>query len=490
MNNIARRIKKVRNTYPRLNERQRFSVIVIAIAIVGLAMVTLLHAAPYVASFEVENGTLGTNAQKSTDGLASGGSFVEFKTGSASSTFSVKVVQDHFVDQNGATLQLHGVNRGGTDNSCTQFNKYADDPGNDGLPLTNGIGSTNIQYTSTMASSLLSWDKPGTSLAGPHAINVVRIPLNEDCWLGINGAQNGFSGAGGANYRNFVKAQIDALTAQHMYVILDLHWAAPGTWLPGTANGSTGYGNGQNVAPDTDHSIAFWQQVATAYKNYPNALFDLFNEPGVHCPGISGCDGTYFGDNHAALNTYLNGGSYTYQAGDNGNVGGARTNQTYQIAGIQQLVTTIRNTGATNPIVIESLGWGGSGYVDEWAKYMPVDPLNQIAIETHSYNGEMSTPTNAANYIASMRSYNLIGKFPFILGEFGGDIGNGNCSTWSGASYVTNTLTALNNAGLSYTPWVWGQGEGCGQVLVSNVDTGAVSPSGAAEKPIFQTLQP
>jgi hypothetical protein len=30
---------------------------------------------------------------------------------------------------------------------------------------------------------------------------------------------------------------------------------------------------------DTDNSIAFWTQVATDYKTYPNVIFDLFNEP-------------------------------------------------------------------------------------------------------------------------------------------------------------------------------------------------------------------
>lgn len=31
--------------------------------------------------------------------------------------------------------------------------------------------------------------------------------------------------------------------------------------------------------PNTDHSIAFWEQVANYFKNDKDVIFDIFNEP-------------------------------------------------------------------------------------------------------------------------------------------------------------------------------------------------------------------
>ena len=56
-------------------------------------------------------------------------------------------------------------------------------------------------------------------------INAVRLPLNEDCWLGINGAPARYSGA---RYRAAIRAYVARLNHAGLYVILDLHWSAPG----------------------------------------------------------------------------------------------------------------------------------------------------------------------------------------------------------------------------------------------------------------------
>src|SRR5262245_1479096 len=58
-------------------------------------------------------------------------------------------------------------------------------------------------------------------------INVVRIPLNEDCWLGINGITAAYAGA---NYRYAVIDYVNLLNQYGIAVILDLHWNAPGAF--------------------------------------------------------------------------------------------------------------------------------------------------------------------------------------------------------------------------------------------------------------------
>src|SRR5207249_3664448 len=58
--------------------------------------------------------------------------------------------------------------------------------------------------------------------------NTLRLPLNEDCWLGINGVNPAYSGA---NYRQAIASYVSLLNQNGLYVILDLHWSAPGTTL-------------------------------------------------------------------------------------------------------------------------------------------------------------------------------------------------------------------------------------------------------------------
>src|SRR4029078_1855395 len=73
-------------------------------------------------------------------------------------------------DGKGRVVHLRGVNRSGTEYACVQGYGIFDGP--------NGARSV---------SAIASW----------HT-NIVRIPLNEQCWLGINGVKPAY---GGASYR-------------------------------------------------------------------------------------------------------------------------------------------------------------------------------------------------------------------------------------------------------------------------------------------------
>ncbi len=54
---------------------------------------------------------------------------------------------------------------------------------------------------------------------------VVRIPLNQDCWLNINGVNPQY---GGENYINAIYDFVVRLNNHGINAILDLHWTAPG----------------------------------------------------------------------------------------------------------------------------------------------------------------------------------------------------------------------------------------------------------------------
>lgn len=99
-------------------------------------------------------------------------------------------------------------------------------------------------------------------------------------------------------------SQAYSLNAAGLYVILDLHWTAPGTKVA----------DGQRPMPD-DHSGAFWASVASTLKANPAVVFDAFSNAG--------------------------------EPPDN--------NTLYTPVGMQYLVDQIRATGATQPILLGGL---------------------------------------------------------------------------------------------------------------------------------------
>ncbi|HVA90589.1 MAG TPA: cellulase family glycosylhydrolase, partial [Chloroflexota bacterium] len=110
-------------------------------------------------------------------------------------TIGLHVQGNRLVNASNQPVTLRGANRSGTEYSCLGGPNFADGP-------------TDAASVQAMA----SW-----------GLNTVRVPLNEDCWLGINGVA-----VGGAIYQQDIKSWVDTLTQNGMYVILDLHWSAPG----------------------------------------------------------------------------------------------------------------------------------------------------------------------------------------------------------------------------------------------------------------------
>ncbi len=87
-------------------------------------------------------------------------------------------------------------------------------------------------------------------------INAVRVPLNEDCWLGINGLNLAYSGVA---YRSAIEDYVAQLNAAGLYVILEVHWNAPGNEQAA----------GQREMLDASHGYTLWRSIATAFKAHP-----------------------------------------------------------------------------------------------------------------------------------------------------------------------------------------------------------------------------
>jgi hypothetical protein len=224
----------------------------------------------------------------------------------------------------------------------------------------------------------------------------VRVPLNEDCWLGINGVAPAYSGA---NYRTAIGNYVSLLHSYGLAVILDLHWNAPGTTVA----------SGQQVMADADHGPAFWSSVASWFKADPGVLFDLYNEP------------------H----------DVTWQCWRDG----CNTSDGWRTAGMQGLVNAVRGTGATQVILLGGLGWASD--LSQWLQWKPSDWRNQTAASLHMYDfGGCVGPACWSSRVSPVSS-----SVPVVTGE----VGSSDCAP----GYVSDFATWADGAGVSYLGWTW-----------------------------------
>ncbi len=99
---------------------------------------------------------------------------------SPASAPGLRVSGDAMTD-GGQVVHLHGVNRSGTEYACIQGWGIFDGP---------------------------SDDASVAAIAGWHA-NIVRVPVNEDCWLGINGVKSEYGG------QNYIDALVNYVNLLH-----------------------------------------------------------------------------------------------------------------------------------------------------------------------------------------------------------------------------------------------------------------------------------
>lgn len=311
----------------------------------------------------------------------------------------------HLVNGANQIVQLHGADRAGSEWSClygATFNDHTDQASIDAMKAWN--------------------------------INAVRIPLNEDCWLGINGVDYG-----GAQYQAALKTYVNLLTSNGMAVILDLHWAAPGTEQA----------NGQLGMADADHAFIFWSQVAAAFASKGASdtsqnsmvIFDLFNEPFI-----------------TDWNCWFNGGTC---AVDYNKV-------PYQVVGMGQLYNAVRGSGAQNVVIM-----GGLGYSSDFSQWVSevstLKGATNIAASWHVYsnnanynNYQYSCPNEWNNYSGTCPSALqtaeqanipsvLAAGYPFIVGETEVSYeGYPSLLNW-----WKNQLDWIDSQQQSYLAWEW-----------------------------------
>lgn len=98
---------------------------------------------------------------------------------------------------------IKGVNRPGTEYSCIQYNRIFDGPIDQA-----SINAMKV-FSSPLSSSLHYFYHFTNFLFQSWKINSVRVPINEDCWLGTGGVNPSVSGD---NYLTPVVNYVKSLT--------------------------------------------------------------------------------------------------------------------------------------------------------------------------------------------------------------------------------------------------------------------------------------
>lgn len=322
---------------------------------------------------------------------------------------SLHVVGNRIYD-NAIPIALAGVHRAGTEYSCVH-----------------GVGIFDGPSDVASIQAIKTWSR----------INAVRVPLNEDCWLGINGAPAQYSGA---NYQSAISNYVTLLLENGLYPILDLHWSAAGSELA----------LAQAPMPDQDHSPAFWSQVATMFKGNLGVVFDLFSEPN---PAN--------GQETAEAWACWRDGTTAVDAGSCSGIG-------YAAAGMQSLLTAVRAAGANNLVLLA--GVVAANALSQWSVYKPDDPAGNVAAAWHLYNDRACSTTSCFDTKVAP----IAQSYPVVATE----IGEKDCL----GTFITTAMDWLDARQQGYVALTWDTWTGNCLSLISDYTATPTNPYGLTYK--------
>ena len=394
--------------------KQRTRVIVVAAGVVSVAaaatLVPILHPWSARSTGVTRPGPESTTGARSTPAAASSAE----ATPAAALHPGLNVAGNELVDGNGRQVILHGADISGTESTCAQ--NWTTDPFG-GQPE----------------------DDPRT-VAAMHAwhLNAIRIPLNEDCWLGINGVE-----VGGPAYRSSIASMVRDYAAGGFYVIVDLHWSAPGNHRA----------LAQNPAPDEEHSPAFWKSVAETFRGDDRVVFDLFNEPYFYWVADGSNEWRCLWDGCEMTQLVTGGSPYTLS-------------EKWSTAGFTQLISVIRGTGASNLVLAAGANWARD--LSGWLEYRPHD--SNLAASWHAYT---SANPSSLSECAQPSCWNgvvahLAGTVPVVVGETGD-------STTGQLTFLPTFIPWADSHHVGYLVWTWNAWKDPNNVLVTDMLTGAPS---------------
>jgi endoglucanase len=298
------------------------------------------------------------------------------------------VAGNRLLNAKGRRVQFHGINRAGTEYACIQ-----------------GWGIFDGPHDAKSVAAMASWH-----------VNAVRIPINEDCWLGINGVKPELAGA---NYRGAIANYVRLLHRYGMYAELSLMWAAPGSYRATYQSGG----------PDADHAPAVWSSMASAFKNDHKVVLAPWGETIVD------------------PDCFLRGGVCEATFGPK--------NTPYAIAGMQQAVNVMRKAGYKGVISIPGVTYAND--LSKWLSHMPKDALHQLIAEAHVYG--KNTCSNASCFNATLAP--VAKRVPLIFGETGETYDGSSC----GSSNISKFLNWADAHHVGYLTWTWNTWGNCSALI-------------------------
>lgn len=307
-------------------------------------------------------------------------------------------------------------------------------------------------YSNSASAEKVGPDPAGGALIASWHINTVRIPLNQDCWLGEDGLPRFGKPAG---YRAAVRRWVATLHDADLAVVLDLHWSGPAGVVS----------DGQRAMPD-DRSDDFWSSVARTFKADRSVIFDVFNEPYSRYD----TNGTLVFD--LTWECWQSGGCAAPATGDRQALDG----RTFTTIGLWSLVDTIRSTGAKQPIML-----GGVDYASdlrEWLAHRPED--KQVVASFHNYGGHACHVQSCWDEVIAP----IAAETPVVTGEFG----ETDCQTSPEAF-----MDWADDHGVGYLMWAWWvlPDANCSTLAVlTDVKGKPLAPNGTALKSHLAALAP
>jgi endoglucanase len=321
---------------------------------------------------------------------------------------AVRVRGNRFVDPAGRTLLLRGFNHAGAEYACVEGDGVFDTP--DG-------GAPGEKVVRAMR------DWRGT--------RAVRVPLNEQCWLGLPSVPARHAGE---TYRSAVREFVLRLNRHGLVAVLDLHRSAPADAVP----------REQEPLPDRDHSPAFWASVARTFRT-DAVVFDLFNEP-FPDEATTGTRAWACWRDGGCTPTSVNSG------------------RRYVAAGMTELIAAVRSAGSRAVVLAGGIDWAES--LTRWREYRPHDPLGQLGASFHAYSFN--------EYCVDEHCYErdlaaVAKEVPLFVGEIGPTLRIGGEGVDSDCprpavrqgGFAASTLDWLDEHGASYTAWSWNPWPDC-----------------------------
>lgn len=319
--------------------------------------------------------------------------------------------------------------------------------------VPHGVNWSSFEYACTQGwgySSIASKTEPKQIAAAmaEWAIDTVRLPLNQDCWLGTRGApvSDTKNERTAEEYRAEIGAFVDALHDRQIVVILDLQSRKRET--------EEEFGN---VAMPDAGSLDFWRSIAREYKDDPAIMFDAFNEPYSRWDEVTGSyafqlDWTCWRD----------GGCAAPVEDDKSEL----TGRTYPVQGMAAVVRAIRDEGAKQPVMLGGLDYAND--LSQWLEHRPDD--DQLVASFHNYNFQRCNDVSC--WEAEIAP--VADEVPVLTGEVGQDD--------PALPHLTEYMDWADAREIGYLAWVWWDHADDPMALITG-------PAGAPTSPLGTTFR-